>query len=110
MLRLGDTYRASAALRILLGNLFDYPVAEGRASALDAMKPVPILNRPLDSIGRSCHRRMPERVCAFEFHKVYHSINHFCAVDLSSPHRHHQGPDVCDAPDSPRRRAAIRDA
>jgi isoleucyl-tRNA synthetase len=41
---------------------------------------------------------------AFEFHKVYHTLNHFCAVDLSSLYV-----DVtkdrmyCDAPDSPRR-------
>src|SRR5438477_6216746 len=43
---------------------------------------------------------------AFEFHKVYHSINHFCAVDLSSLYIDITKDRMyCDAPDSPRRRA-----
>ena len=43
---------------------------------------------------------------AFEFHKVYHTLNHFCAVDLSSLYIDITKDRMyCDAPDSPRRRA-----
>ena len=43
---------------------------------------------------------------AYEFHKVYHTLNHFCAVDLSSLYIDITKDRMyCDAPDSPRRRA-----
>ena len=42
----------------------------------------------------------------FEFHKVYHTLNQFCAVDLSSLYVDITKDRMyCDAPDSPRRRA-----
>ena len=42
----------------------------------------------------------------FEFHKVYHVLNQFCAVDLSSLYIDITKDRMyCDAPDSPRRRA-----
>jgi isoleucyl-tRNA synthetase len=42
----------------------------------------------------------------FEFHKVYHTLNQFCAVDLSSLYIDITKDRMyCDAPDSPRRRA-----
>src|SRR5262249_60677858 len=42
----------------------------------------------------------------FEFHKVYHALNQFCAVDLSSLYIDITKDRMyCDAPDSPRRRA-----
>ena len=42
----------------------------------------------------------------FEFHKVYHALNQFCAVDLSSLYVDITKDRMyCDAPDSPRRRA-----
>ena len=41
-----------------------------------------------------------------EFHRVYHSVNQFCAVDLSSLYVDITKDRLyCDAPDSPRRRA-----
>jgi isoleucyl-tRNA synthetase len=41
---------------------------------------------------------------AFEFHKVYHTLNQFCAVDLSSLYIDITKDRMyCDAPDSPRR-------
>src|SRR6476620_7982415 len=110
--RLGDTYRRIRnTLRILLGNLFDYPDAEGRASARpgrgEARPSNPtlidrwILDR-LDHVTTECR----SAYAAFEFHKVYHSINHFCAVDLSSLYVDITKDRMyCDAPDSPRRRA-----
>jgi isoleucyl-tRNA synthetase len=43
---------------------------------------------------------------AFEFHKVYHTLNQFCAVDLSSLYIDITKDRMyCDAADSPRRRA-----
>jgi isoleucyl-tRNA synthetase len=43
---------------------------------------------------------------AYEFHKVYHILNQFCAVDLSSLYIDITKDRMyCDAPDSPRRRA-----
>ena len=60
-----------------------------------------ILER-LDEVIGTCRSAYEK----FEFHKVYHTLNQFCAVDLSSLYV-----DVtkdrlyCDAPDSPRRRA-----
>ncbi len=60
-----------------------------------------ILDR-LDHVIAECR----SAYAAFEFHKVYHSINHFCAVDLSSLYIDITKDRMyCDAPDSPRRRA-----
>jgi isoleucyl-tRNA synthetase len=43
---------------------------------------------------------------AFEFHKVYHTLNQFCAVDLSSLYVDITKDRMyCDAPEAPRRRA-----
>ena len=43
---------------------------------------------------------------SLEFHRVYHSINQFCAVDLSSLYVDITKDRLyCDPPDSPRRRA-----
>ncbi|MBA2435946.1 MAG: class I tRNA ligase family protein, partial [Chthoniobacterales bacterium] len=43
---------------------------------------------------------------AYEFHKVYHTLNQFCAVDLSSLYVDITKDRMyCDAPDSPRRRS-----
>ena len=43
---------------------------------------------------------------AYEFHKVYHTLNQFCAVDLSSLYVDITKDRMyCDAVDSPRRRA-----
>ena len=49
---------------------------------------------------------MPRAYAAYEFHKVYHTLNQFCAVDLSSLYVDITKDRMyCDAPDSPRRRA-----
>src|SRR4029077_13812656 len=46
---------------------------------------------------------------AFEFHKVYHALNQFCAVDLSSLYIDITKDRMyCDAANSPRRRATQR--
>src|SRR5439155_635311 len=111
--RLGDTYRRIRnTLRILLGNLYDFPVGTVAAGADRGGWPQPtlaattlidrwILER-LDDVIRDCRSAYEE----FAFYKVYHTLNQFCAVDLSSLYIDITKDRMyCDAPDSPRRRA-----
>src|SRR5207253_2565166 len=105
--RLGDTYRRIRnTLRILLGNLFDYSVAalsERRRSETAATTLVDrwILERS-DQVIRDCRVAYE----AFEFHKVYHTLNQFCAVDLSSLYIDITKDRMyCDSADARRRRA-----
>lgn len=97
--RLGDAYRRIRnTLRILLGNLHDdVPGAAAEPSAVDRW----ILAR-LAEVENTCR----EAYAAYEFHRVYHALNQFCAVDLSSLYVDITKDRLyCDAPDSPRRRA-----
>src|SRR5437870_9921919 len=100
--RLGDTYRRIRnTLRILLGNLYDF---DPKSSVpLESLTLVDrwILNR-LSEISVDCQSAYTD----FQFHKVYHTLNQFCAVDLSSLYIDITKDRMyCDAPDSPRRRA-----
>ena len=118
--RLGDTYRRIRnTLRILLGNLYDFPVAavsDRRTVAEKSMRRSEtaatgelsftlvdrwILDR-LQKVIAECR----EAYAAYEFHKVYHTLNQFCAVDLSSLYIDITKDRMyCDAKDSARRRA-----
>jgi isoleucyl-tRNA synthetase len=124
--RLGDTYRRIRnTLRILLGNLYDFDsktvaalserrdqaerVSQtGRRSETAATAGVAftlidrwILER-LDEVIGTCRSAYEK----FEFHKVYHALNQYCAVDLSSLYIDITKDRMyCDAPDSVRRRA-----
>jgi isoleucyl-tRNA synthetase len=108
--RLGDTYRRIRnTLRILLGNLHGFSaVAGGADSGRPRSTPAAttlvdrwILER-LDEVIMTCRSAYEK----FEFHKVYHALNQFCAVDLSSLYIDITKDRMyCDAPDSPRRRA-----
>jgi isoleucyl-tRNA synthetase len=111
--RLGDTYRRIRnTLRILLGNLHDAVAGiddpgrhtgRGPGSSIPATTLVDrwILDR-LETVIAECR----SAYAAFEFHKVYHTLNQFCAVDLSSLYVDITKDRMyCDAPDSPRRRA-----
>ena len=119
--RLGDTYRRIRnTLRILLGNLHDSDSSsraersgvEGpRGKSLDVQRGSSttlgmtlvdrwILDR-LEGVIAECR----SAYAAYEFHKVYHILNQFCAVDLSSLYVDITKDRMyCDAPDSPRRR------
>src|SRR6184192_3674473 len=101
--RLGDTYRRIRnTLRILLGNLYDFEPGKQESgkenfTLIDGW----ILER-LDHVTADCRTAYE----AFEFHKVYHALNHFCAVDLSSLYVDITKDRMyCDAQDSSRRRA-----
>ena len=106
--RLGDTYRRIRnTLRILLGNLYDFPAVAGGGDPPASPTPATtlidrwILER-LDEVIRTCRSAYEN----FEFHKVYHTLNQFCAVDLSSLYIDITKDRMyCDAPDSSRRRA-----
>ncbi|HEY3663984.1 MAG TPA: isoleucine--tRNA ligase [Chthoniobacterales bacterium] len=101
--RLGDTYRRIRnTLRILLGNLHDLETGrpESRNEELTLVDRW-ILDR-LQQVIEECRAAY----AAYEFHKVYHTLNQFCAVDLSSLYVDITKDRMyCDAPDSPRRRA-----
>ena len=97
--RLGDTYRRIRnTLRILLGNLHDFdPKAATEPTTIDRW----ILAR-LAQVEQTCL----DAYAKFEFHRVYHALNQFCAVDLSSLYVDITKDRMyCDAAGSPRRRA-----
>src|SRR5438552_1569523 len=78
--RLGDTYRRIRnTLRILLGNLFDF-----ESGNQESRKDLTLIDRwilhGLTEVSVDCRSAYSE----FQFHKVYHTLNQFCAVDLSS--------------------------
>ncbi len=97
--RLGDTYRRIRnTLRILLGNV-------GNAAAPSTSSPTLVdrwIMHRLQQVIADCRAAY----AAYEFHKVYHTLNQFCAVDLSSLYVDITKDRLyCDAIDSPRRRA-----
>jgi isoleucyl-tRNA synthetase len=100
--RLADSYRRIRnTLRILLANLHDYDAT--RESTREAFTLVDrwILAR-LQTVIATCRDAFEK----LEFHRVYHSVNQFCAVDLSSLYVDITKDRLyCDSPDSPRRRA-----
>lgn len=100
--RLGDTYRRIRnTLRILLGNLHDALPNEQRTPDFTLVDRW-ILDR-LQQVVQECRAAYQ----AYEFHKVYQTLNQFCAVDLSSLYIDITKDRMyCDATDSPRRRAA----
>jgi len=101
--RLGDTYRRIRnTLRILLGNLdrFESESQEARKEDLTLVDRW-ILDR-LENVIAECRAAYE----AYEFHKVYHTLNQFCAVDLSSLYIDITKDRMyCDAADAGRRRA-----
>lgn len=89
-------------LRILLANLHDFDAAKD-AVASDEMTLVDrwIMER-LNEVITECEAAYE----AFEFRKVFNTLNQFCAVDLSAFYVDITKDRMyCDAPDSPRRRA-----
>ncbi|HEX7515894.1 MAG TPA: isoleucine--tRNA ligase [Chthoniobacterales bacterium] len=101
--RLGDTYRRIRnTLRILLGNLSDFESGTQESRKEDfTLVDRWILDR-LENVAADCRAAYQ----AYEFHKVYHTLNQFCAVDLSSLYVDITKDRMyCDAPNSPRRRA-----
>ena len=100
--RLSDSYRrVRNTLRILLANLHDYDATQ------------PPAHETLTFVDRWILARLQEVVTTcldayekLEFHRAYHTINQFCAVDLSSLYVDITKDRLyCDLATSPRRRA-----
>jgi isoleucyl-tRNA synthetase len=98
--RLTDSYRRLRnTFRILLGNMVGYDPSTPPPSptVVDRW----ILER-LQQVVNSCRAAYDE----FAFQRVYHTINQFCTVDLSSYYVDITKDRLyCDAKDSPRRRS-----
>jgi len=79
--RLVESYRRLRnTARFLIGNLNDFDPSTDAVSA-DALEPLDrwILDRTQRLLGRCL-----EALDRFEFHAVYHALNNYCSVDLSS--------------------------
>ena len=77
--QLTDTYRRIRnTLRILLANLYDFN------PATDRMTNLTLVDRWALSRLQQLIQHCRDAYQQYEFHKVYHGINQFCAVDLSS--------------------------
>ena len=100
--RLSDSYRrVRNTLRILLANLHDYDAAKPPAPESLTFVDRWILAR-LQEVVATCLDAYEK----LEFHRVYHTINQFCAVDLSSLYVDITKDRLyCDTVDSARRRA-----
>ncbi len=101
--RLGEAYRLFRnTLRILLANLSDFdPAQHAAAPASRTVIDRWVLSR-LQGVIATCR----EAYDAYEFRRVYQTLNQFCAVDLSALYVDITKDRMyCDAPDAPRRRA-----
>jgi isoleucyl-tRNA synthetase len=100
--RLGDAYRRIRnTLRILLGNLNDFAGEQENKKEDLTLIDRWILDR-LQQVIEDCRAAY----AAYEFHKVYQTLNQFCVVDLSSLYVDITKDRMyCDAAASPRRRA-----
>jgi len=81
MQRCADIYRKLRnTFKILLGNLHEFDPARDRVPEAELL--------PLDRYMLARTRELTEKVrdwyAAFEFHRVYHAVNEFAIVDLSS--------------------------
>jgi isoleucyl-tRNA synthetase len=75
----GETYRKIRnTLRILLANLYDFDPAR------DAVDELSEVDRWLLSRLQALVADLTEAYETYEFHRVYHAVNAFCAVELSS--------------------------
>jgi isoleucyl-tRNA synthetase len=99
--RLGDTYRRIRnTLRILHGNLFDFSPTK------DSLKGATLIDRWILDRLSTVIDECTSAYANYEFHKVYHTINEFCTVGLSSLYVDITKDRMyCDASDSPRRQA-----
>ena len=104
--RLSETYRRLRnTLRILLGNLADFDPAQHAVPPDEYTFVDRWISHRLQEVTATCK----EAYAAFEFHKVYHTLNQFCAVDLSSLYVDITKDRMyCDVPGSVRRRVRRR--
>jgi isoleucyl-tRNA synthetase len=101
--RLSETYRRLRnTLRILLGNLADFDPPTHSVSLVQLTLVDRWIMHRVQEVVATCSQAYE----AYEFHRVYHTLNQFCAVDLSSLYVDITKDRLyCDLPDSRRRRA-----
>jgi isoleucyl-tRNA synthetase len=81
MQRCADIYRKLRnTFRFLLGNLNGFDPARDRVAEAELLP----LDRYMLARTRELTEKIREWYTAFEFHRVYHAVNEFCIVDLSS--------------------------
>jgi isoleucyl-tRNA synthetase len=99
--QLADTYRRIRnTLRILLANLYDFN------PETDKLAPETTVDRWIISRLHQLIQQCRDAYREYEFHKVYHAVNQFCAVDLSSLYVDITKDRMyCDSPASRKRRA-----
>ena len=102
--RVADTYRSIRnTLRILLGNLADFDPEKD----LTPDHEWPLLDRYIYARYQEMLLKVRDHYSVYEFSQVYHAVNRFCAVELSSLYV-----DVlkdrlyCNAPDDGARRSS----
>jgi isoleucyl-tRNA synthetase len=79
--RCAESYRKIRnTCRFILGNLYDYVPAAGEDAAGD----MPPLERWALARLHAFEAGAREAYAAYEFHKVFHLVNNFCASDLSA--------------------------
>ncbi|MBV9391257.1 MAG: isoleucine--tRNA ligase, partial [Verrucomicrobia bacterium] len=99
--QLTDTYRRIRnTLRILLANLYDFDPRTGQ------IPQTTLVDRWISARSQQVVEQCQAAYQKYEFHKVYHTINQFCSVDLSSLYIDITKDRLyCDAPASSRRRS-----
>jgi isoleucyl-tRNA synthetase len=99
--QLADTYRRIRnTLRILLANLYGFDPAK------DSVSDLTLVDRWAASRLQQLVQQCRDAYDQYEFHKVYHGINQFCAVELSSLYIDITKDRMyCDTASSHRRRA-----
>jgi isoleucyl-tRNA synthetase len=81
MQRCADIYRKLRnTFRFLLGNLHGFVPARDQVAEADLLP----LDRYMLARTRELTEKIREWYAAFEFHRVYHAVNEFAIVDLSS--------------------------
>ena len=79
--RLSETYRKIRnTLRYLVGNLYDFDPAKDAVSFDKLLE----LDRWALSSYAQLLENLDQAYSKYEFHQIYHSLNHFCTVELSS--------------------------
>ncbi len=79
--RLTETYRKIRnTCRYLLGNLYDF---DSSADALGFDQLLELDRAALDAFARMT-QKINQAYVQYEFHQIYHALNHFCTVELSS--------------------------
>ncbi|MCL2497331.1 MAG: isoleucine--tRNA ligase [Symbiobacteriaceae bacterium] len=102
--QVGDAYRKIRnTIRFLLSNLYDY-----NPDTMDfSYQELPYLEQVMLSRLHELHHKVTQGFENYEYHQVYHSIYHYCTVDLSAFYLDVSKDRLyASLPDAPERRGA----